>query len=697
LAFYFQQQANETNKWIDGNEDGIIDIKDITPLASNFGTECAGYLIERSENGDDFYEIEDYSKVSFNESSGVGRKKFKSPDLENLVSGIYLRVVPYDSVNVKGVASEPVEVPENELPTAVLKADPTQGKRPLTVTFNALDSHDNGTIKKYEWDFDGDGNYDVETTIPTISYEYNESIGIYNATLRVTDDDGGTATDSVSIEVLNNPPVAKFTAEPTSGPAPLAVTFDATKSSDPDGNIIKYEWDFDGDGVYDQTKTIPTISHLYENNEMGINNATLRVTDNNNATDTDSLEIKVSGTIAHTFGGGSEDVVKAITVDADGNTWLVGYTDGYGSNVDVLLLKYNPDGNLVFAKTWGGSEDDVANAITSDSSGIYVTGWTASFGAEIINTFLLKLDLQGNPLWQKTWSENGNWLNIGKSLAIDSFGNVYVTGSTRDTPNDSFLLKYDSNGNLLRQKGLGVGRSNSFITIDNSDNVYLTGTFSNGSLVYLIHTDSQENINWAKTWGGTGTNLANDITTDSSGNIYLAGYFKHGNLQDALLLKYDSNGNFIFAKSWNGPKGGADKANAIALDPLEGYIYVAGSTDAYDTGNLDDLLLKYDYNGNFHWARTWDTEGAEEAYDLLIDNRGILYMAGSAPNAYGNWQEIPGWDEIPFDEPGSFNAELYDIEDSQETTANGILSDYTGVEDEGGGSSDSLFIKYFPE
>jgi len=74
LAFYFQQQANETNEWIDGNQDGVIDIKDITPLASNFGTDCAGYSVEKADS--EMGSFTEIKGVSFSQATGNGRKTF---------------------------------------------------------------------------------------------------------------------------------------------------------------------------------------------------------------------------------------------------------------------------------------------------------------------------------------------------------------------------------------------------------------------------------------------------------------------------------------------------------------------------------------------------------------------------------------------------------------------------------------------
>ncbi len=121
---------------------------------------------------------------------------------------------------------------------------------------------------------------------------------MYDATVRVTDDEGETDTDTVVITV-NQPPVAAITAEPDIGLAPLLVSFDASESYDPDNDvppnrgITLYEWDFDSDGTYDESGTSPTIEYTYELPSLMGYLATLRVTDAQGATDTDSVAIQV--------------------------------------------------------------------------------------------------------------------------------------------------------------------------------------------------------------------------------------------------------------------------------------------------------------------------------------------------------------------------------------------------------------------
>jgi PKD repeat protein len=160
-----------------------------------------------------------------------------------------------DSNNQYNSGCRTVKV-KNEFPIARFFANPTSGNAPLTVSFDASSSSDSdGTIVSYQWNFgDGSTGSNVRT-----SHTYS-SKGTYTANLTIQDNDGASSTANATITVNDNkPPVARINANPTSGKAPLTVTFDASGSYDPDGNITSYSWDF-GDGSQGSGTQ---ISHTY--------------------------------------------------------------------------------------------------------------------------------------------------------------------------------------------------------------------------------------------------------------------------------------------------------------------------------------------------------------------------------------------------------------------------------------------------
>jgi PKD repeat protein len=173
----------------------------------------------------------------------------------------------------------------NQDPFAVISATPTSGVAPLTVQFDGSSSADpDGDALTYAWTF-GDG---ADGAGATVSHTF-VTPGQYTVALTVTDERGGRATDYQTIQVTptGQTPTAVFSAAPTSGGTPLTVTFNAAGSSDPDGSIVLYAWNF-GDG---NTATGVNVLNTYATS--GTYTATLTVTDDKGLTDTMTQTIVV--------------------------------------------------------------------------------------------------------------------------------------------------------------------------------------------------------------------------------------------------------------------------------------------------------------------------------------------------------------------------------------------------------------------
>jgi len=157
---------------------------------------------------------------------------------------------------------------------------------PLTVSFDGTSSRDSdGSIVSYEWDWTNDGSYDATGSMP--SHQYPD-YGSYSVKLRVTDNEDGTDTCTAWIIFTNTPPTAVITTPIYYDN--LSVTVYADESSDPDGSIVEYAWDWTNDGTYDSYGI--TKTHTYSSN--GTYSIKLRVTDDEGAEDTDTVTITVT-------------------------------------------------------------------------------------------------------------------------------------------------------------------------------------------------------------------------------------------------------------------------------------------------------------------------------------------------------------------------------------------------------------------
>ena len=150
----------------------------------------------------------------------------------------------------------------NILPTAQFSADTHAGPAPLTVGFDASGSSDKEGGVLYHWDFDDDGNFEVQGSVsPTESWTYNTD-GTFTCKLVVEDLEGATAEATDQIDVsTNQAPTAVLEVHYWFGDAPLTADLDASRSFDPEGEPLTFKWDLDGDGIYEaDTGTTATNS-----------------------------------------------------------------------------------------------------------------------------------------------------------------------------------------------------------------------------------------------------------------------------------------------------------------------------------------------------------------------------------------------------------------------------------------------------
>lgn len=270
------------------------------------------------------------------------------------------------------------------------------------------------------------------------------------------------------------------------------------------------------------------------------------------------------------WGGPGNDVPRGIAVDAEDNVYVTGSTNSFSNGYNqIFLIKYDPEGELQFSATWGGIRNDYGTGVAVDPFGnVYVVGTTTSYGTgESSNIVLLKYDSFGNLLFQRTLG--GPLNSFGTGVAVDTAGYVYVTGYTYSlgpTPGTSavILLKYDQAGNLIFEKTWG-GTFNDFATgiaVDLDGNVYLVGYTKTFSITpdipsaFLLKYDQNGNLILQKTWGGNRPDYAFGVAVDTSENAYVTGYtFSFGpNAQGAsfFVLKYDNSGTLLYQKIYGG-------------------------------------------------------------------------------------------------------------------------------------------------
>lgn len=365
--------------------------------------------------------------------------------------------------------------------------------------------------------------------------------------------------------------------------------------------------------------------------------------------------------------------------DSANSTWTL---------ADVVVVKCDPSGNVLWANRAGADRSDVTAGICVDNDqNVFVTGWFFSdtiffAGDTLVRTpdtsplydycdiFVLKYDSLGNEMWARQGV--GNLTDAPESIAVDASGSIYITGfyesdglyfdnwivGNQTGIPDFFIMKYDGDGNAMWVKK-AVGTDQEFgldVTVDGTGEIVATGSFrsasitfgsltlqnsTNGSLdIFLVKYDPFGNVIWARKAGGLEDDFGRGICVNANNDIFLTGIVGYGysvfgndtcwnngslNTTDAFIAKYDAAGNAIWVTSASG--NGADQGNSISVDP-NGDVYLAGFY--WINLSLGSLTLNNVGSGGseIFLAKLGGTTGAEE---LPARNNVLVY-----PNPAGD-------------------------------------------------------------
>ena len=285
---------------------------------------------------------------------------------------------------------------------------------------------------------------------------------------------------------------------------------------------------------------------------------------------------------AKSIGEDGNDAGQSIHTDAANNVFVSGYfqsaTITFGVNIltnssnkgtsDIFIAKYNATGNVVWAKSAGGTSYDFGTGISNDANGnVLLTGYfkspvltlgditlkNATPDGTVSDIFVAKYDPLGNVLWAK--SAGGSTDDGSNSISTDASGNIYIAGYFQST-----AITFGS------------------VTLTN------TGSYD----IFIAKYDASGNVAWAKNVWGDSYDYATGVCTDATGNVFLTGYFQSktitfgsttltnendGSISNIFIAKFDSLGNVIDARSAGGT--GDDESNAISIDAI-GKPHIAG-------------------------------------------------------------------------------------------------------------------------
>jgi hypothetical protein len=343
------------------------------------------------------------------------------------------------------------------------------------------------------------------------------------------------------------------------------------------------------------------------------------------------------------FGTASSDIAYGVTGDSLGNSYVVGETDGNlvpGGHIggrDGFIRQYDSAGTAQWTYQFGMNNNDECNAVAADAAGnSYVVGMTyGTMDSVNINSYngsgdayIRKYDVDGAEQWTRFIGTAHSEYAYG--VAVDSYGNAYVTGKTsgqfagqvKTGVSDAFVRKYASNGEAKWTCQWGISSENVYptsIAADAYGNTYVAG-YNSGYFpgqsasgtgsdydAFVSRITNSGTLDWNRQFGTSDIDHANGVATDASGNAFVTGYVTgalpgqtYGGNQDAFVRQYSSDGTeqwtYQYTTTRSSPAvDGGDNANGIASDS-SGNVYVAGTIfghfPGYTDQNYDGYMLK---------------------------------------------------------------------------------------------------------
>lgn len=332
-----------------------------------------------------------------------------------------------------------------------------------------------------------------------------------------------------------------------------------------------------------------------------------------------------------------------VMADSIGNVYITGYIGPTFGPYDIITIKYNSIGIQQWMKTYDTGGSDEPSAILIDKSGnICISGFSDN------ESLVLKYNTNGDTLWTRKYTETG-FRFPARTMDIDTKNNVYIGGGKVNISNGTqnyFVIKYDSNGAfkwLNYHSANGVEVLNK-IKVDNNFNLYATGRSINGKLL-TVKYDSTGSQQWMVIYEGPGTagGSATDMGIDNFGNIIITGY-SNGigtGTYDYVTVKYNTFGDSLWVKRYNGNQNNNDEAYSLVLDNLNNTYITGRSRSIGETWNY--ATVKYDENGNEKWVAIYNGppgNGEDIAYKISIDQNYNVFVSGISDRGSFNYDYV---------------------------------------------------------
>jgi len=346
--------------------------------------------------------------------------------------------------------------------------------------------------------------------------------------------------------------------------------------------------------------------------------------------------------------GDGDDLVVAVAIDGEGHVIVTGSSLGPSTGTDVQTRKYD---GVTGVTLWNKRDnhsangDDAATAIALDAAGNAIMTGSATVSGNGLDFFTAKYaSANGSVLWSRRYSGSGDGDDVAADVAVDSAGDVVVTGVIQGrNSRDFYTAKYDGDtGSVLWDRtydGPGGGEdAATAVAVDAAGNVIVTGVSqSNGNgdfyTVKYAAADGAELWSTRQDGSGNGEDRAYDVAVDADGSVVVTGSSAGSQNLDLYIVKYAAaDGKEIWDERYNGPGNGDDAGSSVAIDP-HGRVIVTGTSEG-SNDSQDFYTAAYDgRTGERLWFERYDGPRDENEvafpFGLALGPQGSVAITGS--------------------------------------------------------------------
>ncbi len=331
------------------------------------------------------------------------------------------------------------------------------------------------------------------------------------------------------------------------------------------------------------------------------------------------IGVTEDGLIVSAFGGSSADGARGVCRSADGGTFIVGYTYSYGAGAsDALVIKTDANWSVEWTRTLGGVSRDEANAVVgTPDGGCLLAGLTASVGGGGLDVLVARFDPAGNLVWARSYGDSGTEVGTSACLAHDA--GFVITGYAQDpraAASETLLLKLDHVGDPVWERTFGDGaapQKGHDVIATRDRGYFVSGVIGHGPpdlQALLLNVDASGNIRWLESTGHDVFDSASAAIETLSGFI-VTGYCDQlkRELLQVTIIGVDATGYVEWRQEY-GRRNHYDYGNDVcALD--DGRLLVAGVTNSHRTGQNDAWIQILDDAGAMRSSHVYGKDGSE--------------------------------------------------------------------------------------